>query len=94
MEFEWNAEKRRSNIAKHGVDSLDAVGIFIGNVLERTDDRSDYGEVRVIATGIVDTSVVTVVYTSRGEYRRIISARKAHTNERRAYYQAYPTANE
>jgi len=47
MEFEWNAEKRRSNIAKRGVDFLDAVGIFIGNVLERIDDRSDYGEVRV-----------------------------------------------
>ena len=90
MAFEWNAAKNAANIAKHGIDFEDAVRIFDGLVLEKADARRDYGEARIIAFGVVDDRELAVVYTMRGERRRIISARRAHSRERKAYREAYP----
>jgi uncharacterized DUF497 family protein len=39
------------------------------------------------AIGVAASLLITVVYTERGERIRIISARRANTNERRKYYQ-------
>jgi len=88
--FEWDPEKNTANIAKHGVDFDDAIGIFEGPVLETRDERRDYGEERIIALGEVSTVELVVVYTPRGENRRIISARRANSHERKAYRQAFP----
>ncbi|MGO9454356.1 MAG: BrnT family toxin [Candidatus Binataceae bacterium] len=88
--FEWDAAKNAASIAKHGIDFEDAILIFEGPVLERRDDRREYGEVRVIALGTVDDRELAVVYTMHGEDRRIISARRAHSRERKAYREAYP----
>ena len=55
--------------------------------MERIDDREDYGEIRFIALGRVDTEVYRVVFTWRGENLiRIISAQKASRDEREIYY--------
>ena len=89
MAFEWDAAKNAANIAKHGIYFEDAIRIFDGPVLERADDRRNYGEVRIIAFGGVDDRELAVVYTMRGERRRIISARRAHSRERKAYREAY-----
>ncbi|ETX06319.1 BrnT family toxin [Candidatus Entotheonella palauensis] len=88
MECEWNPAKNDSNIAHHGIDFEDARRIFDGLVLERIDDRFDYGEERIIAIGVVDGRELYVVYTMREERRRIISARRVTRYEREAYYQA------
>ena len=85
MYFEWNAKKAEENFARHGVDFEDAVGIFDGATLEGEDDRFDYGETRIRAIGALGPILITVVYTMRGEVCRIISARKATRNERKAY---------
>jgi hypothetical protein len=90
MHFEWDPAKNAANFAKHGIDFADAVLIFEGPVLERPDNRLDYGEMRMIAYGAVGEHEIVVVYTIRGGSRRIISARRAHRNERKAYRQAYP----
>jgi hypothetical protein len=87
MEFEWDEAKNQENITKHGIDFTRAKEIFTGRVLEEVDDRYDYGETRIIATGMASGQEITVVYTMRGNVSRIISARKATENERRAYYQ-------
>jgi putative transcriptional regulator len=42
------------------------------------DNRRDYGEVRIIAIGLIDQRVHVCVYTLRGERKRIISLRRAH----------------
>ncbi len=91
MAFECDAAKNAANIAKHGIDFEDAIRIFDGPVLEKADDRRNYGEVRIIAFGVVDDRELAVVYTMRGERRRIISARRAHSSERKAYREAYPS---
>jgi uncharacterized DUF497 family protein len=90
MPFDWDAVKNSANLAKHGIDFQDAVRIFERPTLERVDDRQDYGEIRVIAFGVVDDREVVVIYTARGEVRRIISARRAHSSERKTYREAYP----
>jgi uncharacterized DUF497 family protein len=88
--LKWDAAKNAANVAKHGIDFDDAVRIFEGPVLEQIDNRRDYGEKRVAVTGIVTELELFVVYTVRGDNRRIISARRASKDERDAYYRAYP----
>jgi len=89
LEFEWDEEKARTNLAKHGVSFLTAAEIFANEILERIDDREDYGEVRFIALGTVDTEVYRVVFTWRSENLiRIISAQKASRDEREIYHRA------
>lgn len=87
MEFEWDENKRQSNLSKHGIDFVDAAKIFNRPVLERVDNRYDYEETRIVALGEVNGVVLFVVYTWRGEIRRIISARRATKRERNKYYQ-------
>lgn len=86
MDFEWDERKRTANLAKHGIDFVRAARIFQNPILERLDDRADYGEERRIALGHWEENVLIVVYTWRGENRRIISAWKAGKDEQE-YYQ-------
>lgn len=88
MRYEWDAAKNAANVAKHAVSFEDAIRIFEGPVLEVPDRRREYGEDRIIAIGLLDDLELTVVYTTRGESRRIISARRAHYRERKAYRDA------
>lgn len=45
--------------------------------------RRDYGEPRYLVTGEVDGPTITVVWTPRGNRRRIISGWPASNRERR-----------
>ena len=84
--FEWDEVKREANLVKHGVDFVDAVEVFADPLrVERVDDRREYAEERRQVVGTVHGHVLFVVYTLRGEVRRLISARRASSNERRAY---------
>ena len=85
MPFEWDEAKRRHNLAKHGVDFIDVFPLFDGEILERIDDRLDYGEARVRCFGEIDGRVYVVIYTWRGN-RRIIRARKANGREQGEYH--------
>jgi len=56
-------------------------------IIERIDDREDYGELRFIALGRVEADIYRVVYTWRGEgVVRIITAQKASRHEREIYF--------
>jgi uncharacterized DUF497 family protein len=74
FEFEWDEEKRISNIEERGVDFRDAALIFEGPIIMREDTREDYGERRFRALGKVDNEYYVVAYTWRGSSCRIISA--------------------
>ncbi|MBN9307170.1 MULTISPECIES: BrnT family toxin [unclassified Devosia] len=82
MEFEWDETKRRTVFRERGVDLLYAARIFNGDVLTRPDRRTDYGEERLISTGLVDGVCYVVVHTARQGKVRLISAwlggRKRH----------------
>jgi len=84
----WDEEKRRANLAKHGLDFAAAEGLFDDYRLERLDTRQDYGEDRWIALGLIQGNIVVLVYTERDEDIRVISLRKATPEERTIYEQA------
>jgi uncharacterized DUF497 family protein len=88
MKFEWDKEKDRANIRKHGVSFERAKSIFNGPVWSRLDDREEYGETRIVSVGMMDNTVlVVVVHTDRRRTIRIISARFANRWERKRYYE-------
>jgi uncharacterized DUF497 family protein len=87
LQFEWDEDKAARNVAKHGVSFLTAAAIFANEIIERSDDRECYGELRFLALGRVETEVYRVAYTWRGEnVVRIITAQKASKHERETYY--------
>lgn len=89
MLFEWDDEKEKINIVKHGIDFATAARVFGDeNRLEIYDEAHSCDEDRYITIGAVDgvTFIVMVVYTERGEAVRLISARKATKQEGRKYY--------
>lgn len=90
MEFEWDETKRAEIFTKHGVDILEAALIFENDVLEKEDTRRDYGEKRMIALGMADGEVYTVVYTKRDEVFRLITAWKGGQNDREKYERCKP----
>lgn len=88
MDVEWHEDKRENNLEKHGIDFVRAAKIFENPIVERIDDREDYGEERYIAIGYWENQFLVVVYTWRGDSRRIISAWKAGKDEERTYYES------
>lgn len=89
MDFEWDGEKNRSNIEKHGVSFEDASRIFAGFTIDAPDTRHDYGEERTTSVGLLGGIVVlVVVHTDRFGNCRIISARQANKKERKRYDEA------
>lgn len=89
MYFEWDDEKEKINIIKHGIDFATAAYVFKDeNRLEYFDEIHSDTEDRYITIGLIDgvAYLVMVVYTEREEAIRLISARKATKQERRKYY--------
>ena len=88
-EFEWDAAKATANLRKHGVAFGDASLVFNDAMpLHSFDVDAGYGEERMIATGMVNGVLLTVVYTEREERTRLISARKATKHEQLEYYRS------
>lgn len=86
MEFEWDEDKNRANIEKHGISFEQAKSIFDGFTLNFIDESEDYGELREISIGLyAGISVLVVVHTDRDNVCRIISARQANKQERKRY---------
>ncbi|MCP4430482.1 MAG: BrnT family toxin [Gammaproteobacteria bacterium] len=88
MNYEWDEEKRKSNIEKHGIDFVAAKEIFSdAERIETIDDRHDHSEVRIQTIGYAKPGILFVVYTLRDNEntRRFISARKANKKERALY---------
>jgi uncharacterized DUF497 family protein len=87
-EFEWDDAKAAANLARHGV-SFEAARLAFLDVfgVARADPRQDYGEDRYTLLGMVESRLLHVAYTMRGERVRIISARSAEPRERRRYHE-------
>lgn len=81
--FEWDDNKQRSNLAKHGIDFLEAMVALNDPHLEFEIIRNN--EIRVLALCQQTQQVIAIVYVNRNEKHRIISARKASRRERRLY---------
>jgi uncharacterized DUF497 family protein len=68
------------------LDFADADKVFAGSHFQSIDERFDYGEDRYITVGLLDVTVVVMVWTPRSGSRRIISMRKANAKETENFY--------
>lgn len=83
-DFEWDENKRASNLLKHGIDFVDATHVF------RDEKRIELetfknNEQRFLTIGTVHQVIILVVYVVRKSRRRLISARRASVEERKYY---------
>jgi hypothetical protein len=90
--FEWDANKAKSNIAKHNVSFEDSASVFRDkNMISIFDDEHSESEDRWVTIGMdlhTETLVVVHTYISIDNDNcniRIISARKASKKEQQIY---------
>ncbi|HEV2127536.1 MAG TPA: BrnT family toxin [Thermomicrobiales bacterium] len=83
-EFEWDEDKRRSNIAKHGIDFVRARAVFDGRPLAHIPSPVPH-EARTMTIAILDDVHVAAVWTERDGKRRFIAVRRASRSERTLY---------
>src|SRR5262245_12809055 len=86
-DFEWDDDKDKSNQEDHdGLTFEEARLIWDGPVYTFEDERQ-YDETRWIAIGAIDkNTILYVVFTWRGQRKRIISAREATYHEQTRYF--------
>ncbi len=89
MAIEWDNTKNQLNIEKHDLDFGDAYKILENPIITKIDDRIDYREKRWIGIGKLEQVIVVLVYTKRGNNKRIISIRKANKIERKIYNEQF-----
>ena len=86
MRYIWDEPKRRANLRKHGLDFADAEKVFNSPLVLIEDKRNQYGEQRMIGIGLLDFLVVLIVHVESNEEIRIISMRKADSDETDLYF--------
>ena len=84
-EFEWDENKRRINLEKHGLDFADARWVFTDEAYVTPDTRKEYGERRYTLYGPLFGRIVVVTFVVRDDAIRIISMRKANSREQKSY---------
>jgi len=89
LKFEWNREKARSNLRKHGVSFDEAKSVFYDEFAIQFDDTDEPSqEERFLMLGLSNNlHILMVCHCERhsGESIRIISARKATKTESKFY---------
>ena len=85
MTYQWDPNKAKSNLKKHGVSFADAVGVFEDeNAITIEDEHPSERRFITIGRDFL-RRVLVIVYTFRGVIIRIISARKATAREKKIY---------
>ena len=78
--FEFDVAKSKSNRAKHGIDFVEAQGLWSDPMLleipAKTEDKPRY-----LVIGSIDGKHWSAVITYRGANVRLISVRRARTEE-------------
>jgi uncharacterized DUF497 family protein len=87
LTFEWDPRKATSNLSKHGVSFEEATGVFSDpKALTIPDPSHSTSEQRQITMGrAMNSKILVVVHTERGDNLRIISARRANPREKKIY---------
>jgi uncharacterized DUF497 family protein len=90
LKFEWDPEKAKKNLKKHGVSFEEASTIFDDpHFISFLDEEHSIDEERIITIGMSDKiRILMAAHTERRNLIRIISARKATKNEEKFYNEA------
>ena len=83
MPYEWDESKRTETLEARGVDFAEIYDFDWDTASTRRSYRND--EERLVSLGMIGNRLYHVVWTWRGENRRIISLRKANRRESRVY---------
>ncbi|MBL0077443.1 MAG: BrnT family toxin [Rhodocyclaceae bacterium] len=78
--FEFDTAKSESNRAKHGIDFVEAQGLWNDPMLLEIPAKTD-DEPRYLVIGQIDGKHWSAVITYRGANVRLISVRRARTEE-------------
>lgn len=84
MEFEFDPQKSKSNKAKHGIDFVQAQGLWDDPDAIGFPARSE-DEDRFALLAMYKGKLWVAFYTYRDDKIRIISTRRARTNEKGIY---------
>ncbi|WP_040547865.1 BrnT family toxin [Pusillimonas noertemannii] len=87
MKITYDSTKRSKTLEMRGLDMRRAYEVFSGLHFTEPDERVPYPESRFITIGVLDERMVVMVWTPRGDARRIISMRKANGREQTKYAQ-------
>ena len=85
MKITYDLAKRAAALRNRWLDFKDAVVVFQGVTVDQEDVRFDYGETRMVTVGLLDSRMVVIAWTPRGDTRRVISMRKANQREQAKY---------
>jgi uncharacterized DUF497 family protein len=95
LRFEWDERKSRSNKKKHGVSFEEARSVFLDENARLIDDPDhSQDEERFILMGVSELLRVVLVchcYRQDGDVIRIISARRADSEEQSSYQEKVKT---
>jgi uncharacterized protein len=95
IRFEWDPRKNAANQRKHGISFEEARTVFLDDrALLMEDPDEDERENRFVLIGLstaLRTLVVCHCYREADSVIRIISARRAHREERRDYEERWKT---
>jgi uncharacterized protein len=80
VEFEFDEAKSRANGAKHGIDFVQAQGLWLDELLIEIPARTT-DEPRFLVVGMLDGKHYSAVITYREQRVRIISVRRSRTEE-------------
>lgn len=84
ISFEFDPAKSESNRAKHGIDFVEAQRLWTDPMLleipAKTEDEPHY-----LVIGLIDGKYWSAVITYRGAHIRLISVRRARTEEVKLY---------
>ncbi|MEL4895402.1 BrnT family toxin [Crocosphaera sp. Alani8] len=89
MQFEWDENKAKQNLSKHGVSFEEAKTIFDDPLyVDFYDPDHSDNEERYLMVGQSNRGRILILsYTERGNRIRLISAREVTPNERKTYEQ-------
>ena len=77
----FDPPKRNRTLKERGLDFADAAQVFAGRHFDRPNERTDYGEPRIVTAGYLDGRIVVIVWTPRADARHVISMRYCHEKE-------------
>ena len=78
--FEFDATKSEFNRTKHGIDFVQAQALWNDSMLLEIPAKTD-DELRYLVIGLIDGKHWSAVITYRGSNVRLISVRRARTEE-------------
>jgi uncharacterized DUF497 family protein len=94
VRFDFDPNKDRLNLEKHGLSLSLARELDWDAALLWIDERQDYRETRILSLAPKTEILYCVAFVDRADVRRIISLRRANRREVRRYVQALEEADD